>query len=132
VEARRQGESSEMTQKSEESRGVWFARWSSDLALDLRYSFRGMRRDAGFTAFAILITGLGIGASSTVFSIVNAVLLRPLPFRDPGRLVSILNAEWNTQVRSDGIWNSVLGANFHRRHLYVRHIPIGIADKSSI
>jgi predicted permease len=87
-----------MKQKSEESRGVWFARWWSDLVLDLRYSFRGMRREAGFATFAILITGLGIGASSTVFSVVNALLLRPLPLRDPGRLVSILNAEWSTQV----------------------------------
>jgi len=58
---------------------------------DLRYTFRTMRRDAGFTTFAILIVGLGIGASSTVFSVVNALLLRPLPFRDPGRLVWIAN-----------------------------------------
>jgi len=87
-----------MTQKSEESRTVWLARWWSDLAQDLRYAFRGMRRDAAFTAFAILIAGLGIGASSTVFSVVNALLLRPLPFRDPGRLVWIANQEWSTQV----------------------------------
>ncbi len=65
----------------------------SDLAQDLRHSFRGMRRDAGFTAFTILIAGLGIGASSTVFSVVNALLLRPLPFRDPGRLVWITNGD---------------------------------------
>ena len=87
-----------MTQKSEESRGVWLLRWWSDLAQDLRYAFRGMRRDAAFTAFVILIAGLGIGASSTVFSVVNALLLRPLPFRDPGRLVWIANQEWSTQV----------------------------------
>jgi len=87
-----------MTQKSEESRGVWLLRWWSDLAQDLRYAFRGMRREAAFTVFAILITGLGIGASSTVFSVVNALLLRPLPFRDPGRLVWIANQEWSTQV----------------------------------
>ena len=43
-----------------------------------------MRRDAGFTTFVILIAGLGIGASSTIFSVVNALLLRPLPFRDAG------------------------------------------------
>src|SRR5580658_4746325 len=55
-----------MTQKSEEARSTWIARWMSDLAQDLRCSFRGMRRDAGFTAFTILIAGLGIGASSTV------------------------------------------------------------------
>src|SRR5580692_1782416 len=82
-----------MTQKSEEARSTWIARWMGDLAQDLRYSFRGMRRDAGFTAFTILIAGLGIGASSTVFSVVNALLLRPLPFRDPGRLVWIGNGD---------------------------------------
>jgi predicted permease len=87
-----------MTQKSEESRGVWLLRWWSDLAQDLRYAFRGMRRDAAFTAFVILIAGLGIGASSTVFSVVNALILRPLPFRNPGRLVWIANQEWSTQV----------------------------------
>jgi predicted permease len=58
---------------------------------DLRYTFRTLGRDAGFTTFAILIVGLGIGASSTVFSVVNALLIRPLPFNDPGRLVWITN-----------------------------------------
>ncbi len=80
-----------MTLQSEESRATWIARWISDLAQDLRYAFRGMRHDAGFTTFAILIAGLGIGASSTIFSVVNALLLRPLPFREPGRLVWITN-----------------------------------------
>jgi predicted permease len=58
---------------------------------DVRYTFRTLRNNAGFTTFAILIVGLGIGASSTVFSVVNALLLRPLPFSDPGRLVWIAN-----------------------------------------
>src|SRR6266446_3660670 len=61
------------------------------LLQDLRYTFRTLKRDAGFTTFAILIVGLGIGASSTVFSVVNALLLRPLPFRDPERLVWVAN-----------------------------------------
>src|ERR1700730_13150107 len=88
-----------MTQKSEEARSTWIGRWMSDLTQDLRHSFRGMRRDAGFTAFTILIAGLGIGASSTVFSVVNALLLRPLPFRDPGRLVWIANGnDYATQA----------------------------------
>ena len=86
-----------MTQKSEEARSAWIARWMSDLTQDLRHAFRGMRRDVGFAAFTILIAGLGIGASSTVFSVVNALLLRPLPFRDPGRLVFIANGdEWTS------------------------------------
>ena len=87
-----------MTQQSEDARSIWIARWISDLAQDLKYSLRGMRRDAGFTAFVILIAGLGIGASSVTFSIVNALLLRPLPFHDSGRLVWIANQEWSTQV----------------------------------
>jgi predicted permease len=61
------------------------------LRQDLRYTARTLRRDAGFTVFAILIVGLGIGASSTVFSVANALLIRPLPFRDPGQLVWITN-----------------------------------------
>ena len=90
-----------MTRKSEEARSTWVARWISDLVQDLRHSFRGMRRDAAFTAFTILIAGLGIGASSTVFSVVNALLLRPLPFRDPGRLVFISNGDSWTATQTE-------------------------------
>jgi predicted permease len=61
------------------------------LLRDLRYTFRTLRRDAAFTIFVILIAGLGIGASSTVFSVVNTLLLRPLPFVEPERLVWIAN-----------------------------------------
>ncbi len=90
-----------MTQKSEEARFTWIARWMADLTQDLRHAFRGMRRDVGFTAFTILIAGLGIGASSTVFSVVNALLLRPLPFRDPGQLVYITNGDEFTSTQTE-------------------------------
>ena len=90
-----------MTQQSEEARSTWIARWMSDLSQDLRYAFRGMHRDAGFAAFTILIAGLGIGASSTVFSVVNALLLRPLPFRDPARLVAISNGDEFTATQTE-------------------------------
>jgi predicted permease len=60
---------------------------------DLRYTFRTWRRDAGFAVFAILIAGLGIGATATVFSVVNTLLLRPLPFEKPGELVWIANVD---------------------------------------
>jgi hypothetical protein len=57
-----------------------------------------MYRNSGSTIFAILIVGLGIGGASTVFSVVNALLLRPLPFRDPGQLVWISNGDnYSTQ-----------------------------------
>src|SRR5688572_1300987 len=63
------------------------------LLQNLRYTFRSLRRDAGFTTFVILIAGFGIGASSTVFSVVNTLLLRPLPFADPAQLVWIANRD---------------------------------------
>ncbi len=73
-------------------------RWRDSFDLvrgDVRYAFRTLRRDAGFTAFALSIMALGIGASATVFSLVNGVLLRPMPFRDPSRLIWIANVADN-------------------------------------
>ena len=64
-----------------------------DLLQDLRYTVRTLRRDAGFTTFAVLIAGLGIGASATVFSVVHTLLLRPLPFAEPRQLVWIANRD---------------------------------------
>src|SRR2546429_4586248 len=62
-----------------------------DVIHDLRYTLRTLKRDIGFCAVAVLILGLGIGANTAIFSVVNAVLIRSLPFRDPGRLVWIAN-----------------------------------------
>lgn len=62
-----------------------------DLRLDTRFALRTLRRDRTFTLFAILVAGLGIGACVTVFSIVNGVLLRPLPVREPQELAWIAN-----------------------------------------
>ena len=59
------------------------------LLQDLRYAARGFRRSPGFTAVAVLILGLGIGASTTIFSLVDALYLRTLPAADPSRLVEI-------------------------------------------
>ena len=64
-----------------------------ELLQDLRYTIRVLRREAGFAAFAILIAGLGIGASVTVFSVVHTLILRPLPFAEPDRLVWIANRD---------------------------------------
>ncbi len=61
------------------------------LRQDLRHTFRALRRDAGFSTFAIVIAALGIGASVTVFSVVNTLILRPLPFAAPDQLVWIAN-----------------------------------------
>jgi len=67
--------------------------WLSDILQDIGYGVRILRRNVGFTAVALLTLALGIGANTAIFSLVNAVLIRPLPFRDADRLVWISNPE---------------------------------------
>jgi putative ABC transport system permease protein len=73
----------------DQARATWSWSWVESLLRDLRYSARTLRRTPGFTLIAILVMALGIGANVALFTVVRGVLLRPLPFQDPSRLLML-------------------------------------------
>jgi putative ABC transport system permease protein len=86
-----------------EARGLGFV---DTAAQDLRFAARMFRKSLGFTAVAVLTLGLGIGATTAIFSIVNAVLLKPLAMREPSRVV-LIQEDWQGSLQSVSVGNFI-------------------------
>jgi putative ABC transport system permease protein len=78
----------------------------ANLIHDVRYAVRQLRKRLGFTAVAVITLALGIGASTAMFSVVYGVLLRPLPYQDPNRIMAVF------EVTTKGTWNRLADPNF--------------------
>src|SRR5207237_10650988 len=90
-EARRQarlalGGPEQVKENCRDARGT---RWLEDLLQDFRYAIRTLRKQPGFAAVALLTLALGSGATTVMFTVINGVLLKPLPYPEPNRLVTL-------------------------------------------
>jgi putative ABC transport system permease protein len=100
-EARRKANRSltDIESRKEECRDMRHLNIVDNFIQDLRYALRSLRKNPGFAALAVLVGALGIGANTAVFSVVNAVLLKPLPFHDPNHIVTLTSVWRNIGKR---------------------------------
>jgi predicted permease len=97
-----------VTRVKEDAREVWSLVWLEQLQQDIRLGLRQLRKNPGFAAVAILTLALGIGANTAIFSVINSVLLRPLPYHDPENLVMV----WESNSQHINSHNTVSPPNF--------------------
>jgi predicted permease len=99
-EARRRAQASfgGLDQAKEYCRDARGTRWLEDLGQDLAYGWRVLRRSPTFTGVAVLSLALGIGANTAIFTLVNGLLLRTLPVREPERLVMLQHGSWTHPI----------------------------------
>src|SRR5436309_12899230 len=95
-----------MLRLREEARDAWGWTWLEQLAQDLRFGARTLSKNPGFTATAVLTLALATGASTAIFTVLHGVVLRPLPFRQPERLVQVYGTDPGTLTGSIG-WHDL-------------------------
>jgi hypothetical protein len=87
---------------AEDVRAVWSVGWWEEVIRDLRYGARAFRKNLGFTTVAVLTLALGIGANTAIFSVIENVMLRPLPFTAPDQLVRIFSTKDGVPINPNG------------------------------
>ena len=97
-----------LTRIMEETRAAWGWGFCEAIRQDLGFAFRSLRRTPAFTLLIVLILGLGIGANTAVFSVVDSVILKPLAYRDAGRIV-VLATFW----KKPGVRGQISAPDFH-------------------
>jgi predicted permease len=118
-----------VTQTAESYRDGLSFRWWTDWQRDVRHGVRALARSAGFSTVVLLVLAIGIGAVTSVFALLYAIALRPLPFQDADRLVSITHAAPGLHASEVGLSD---GLYYHYRDRALSFEALGIYDDTSV
>src|SRR5690348_4355737 len=110
-------DSQKRTRRPCEGRQIRGPKWRPPclgLPMELKFALRSLRKNGGFTILAVLVLALGVGANTAIFTVINSVLLRPLGYRDPDRIVRIGNT-WRDRGASMGNLSAPDFFDLHRQ-----------------
>jgi predicted permease len=107
--------------------------WVEQLAQELRFAVRVFRKNPGFAATAVLTLALGIGATVAVFSVVNAVLIRPLPYPDPDRLIGLWHSAQFQAITSRNVrLSSTMYLTYREHHRTFEHVGLWRSGSATV
>src|SRR5690349_17204894 len=124
-----------VTNTKEEARQMAGLGFFDTTEQDVRFALRSFRRAPGFTAVAVLTLAVGIGANTAIFSAVNAMLLRPLPFREPERLMEVsltVPARGDAPARDDAPWSYPKSAVFRKAQTVFNDLTLWSPSEGTI